>query len=168
MIYRKEHPRSFPLGTPEWHITTEEVGRVANGPKLTKQQEIQGKQEIERVTARRTRQAKLDLLRDQIMQFMKHRSGFYGLDTKEAVQYLKEKLGLDYSNSLIREALSSLINKGKIKRANLRSGINTPDAVYGVSGVIFYLDGLPDDRFPPEFLEFLESSRAPAVLEVPA
>lgn len=141
---------------------------MANGPKLTKQQEIEGRQELERVKARRTRQVKLSFLCEEIMRFIEQRSGFYGLDTKEAVKYLKGKLKLDYSNSLIREALNYLINKGKIKRASLRSGLNTTDAIYGARGVIFYLDGLPDDRFPPEFLEFLETSKAPAVLEIHA
>ncbi len=113
-----------------------------------------------RKSTRKDRREERAMISEEIMKFMEERPGFYGENGQDAIDFLKKRLSLTCSNSRVRESLNNLINKGLIKRKcfNLQAG--TPDAAHGEDGVIFYKDGVPDDRFPPAFLAFVDKNRS--------
>lgn len=112
-------------------------------------------------TSRSKRRKERSKIEGNILEFMKkEKPGLYGTSNKDVVNYIRTKLHLnEISKSRIREALCNLVVKGQIKRARINSCRGTLDEANYEEGVIYYLTGVSDDQFPPEFREFLEVNR---------
>lgn len=94
-----------------------------------------------------------------VMEVMDERKGVFGKDVPEVAAYIRAKKGLECSNRQISRALCSLVFNGTIKKANFNTMAETLDTANGDKAVIFYMEGVPDSHFSPEFLDFIDARK---------